>query len=974
MLNRGPLEPDPTQSRALAHDRGGLLVTGPPGSGKTVVLRERLARLVEAGTDPERVGLFVLHRRAVREAREQLLRRLARSLPALHVFTVHGFAFRVLGRRFPELDYAEPPQILSAPEQYALVRELLVAESERDWPRYGSLLAVRGFAQQVADFVLRAQERLLSPDALDELVARSGDPAGPELTRFYRRYLDVQSAAGRLDYAGLLFQTVILLERDLSPAEAYEHLLVDDYQDATPAGEAILRALAPASRSLVVAGDPDGHVFGYRGSSAEPLSRAREALGCTTHVRLERSHRVDAASLAPLEDPTAPAGKADGSVVARLFAHPGQEAEAVAHEILRLRVEDDVAWERIAVVLRRYGSYLTTLRHALARHGIPFVIVAEEAAVASEPTNRPVIGLFRYVYREELRDDLLESLLSSPIGGMHPHGVRRLRREARVLGLSLRELVERGDLAGLAPDLRAPIQRFRGLLEDLPGVAHDQGPDGALFWLWERVPAFHDLVESGGGQRDLDALSALGNVLAGLVERRRGATLPDYLDTLEAAEFGPDPWIPPEERHPHAVRVVAAHRAHGMEFDAVLVPGCLEGEFPSLHQAAPIVDLGSLLEPASPRDRLRRRLAEERRLFRLTISRATGRTVLLASHSTGTRNARTPSRFAARLGLTWSTGDGQGTASPTSLRALEAALRRRLADGSAPPPARLAAAAALPSAGARPATWWGRLDWTDNGKPLRDGEIHTSYSRLSTLENCALQFLYAEELGLDPERSYQMWLGSLVHGIIDRVNRRELPRDAVAIAAALDEAWDPAVFPNRAIEHRRRLDAEDMLRRWLDHEQADHVHSEVGFRFPIDGATMRGRIDAVFEMQNGNLRIVDYKTSRYPPTDDEVKDDLQLAAYYLALRRDEDLRRLGGDAGYLELAFLGAGRIRDGFVRKGFSPKTRRDYEETAERRIRDLLDGIREERFAPNPEANCDFCNFKTICPRWPQGAEVAR
>lgn len=972
MLSGSPLEPDPAQARVLGHDRGGLLITGPPGSGKTAVLRERLARLVEAGTDPEAVALFTLHRRAVRDARERLLRRLARSLPALHVFTAHGFAFRVLGRRFQELDYREPPQILSAPEQYALVRDLLTAESGGDWPRYGALLGVRGFAQQVADFVLRAQERLLSPDALDDLVGRSDDPGGPELARFYRRYLDVQSATGRLDYAGLLFQAVVLLERDLSPAEAYEHVLVDDYQDATHAGEAILRALAPASRSLVVAADPEGHVFGYRGASAEPLGRVRDALGCSSQVRLERSYRVDAATLTPLEDPSAPPGTADGSVVARLFAHPGEEAEAVAQEVLRLRIDEDVAWERIAVILRRYGSYLTTLRHALARHGIPFVVVAEEAAVASEPANRPVVALFRYVYRKELRDDLLESLLSSPIGGMDPHAVRRLRREARVNGASLRELVEGGEVSSVPHDLRGPVERFRALVEELPRVAEAQGPDGALFWLWERVPAFHELVESGRGQRDLDALAALGNVLARLIERRRGATLPDYLETLEAAEFGPDPWIPPEERHPHAVRVVAAHRAHGMEFDAVLVPGCLEGEFPSLHRAAPLVDLGALVERASPRERLRRRLEEERRLFRLTISRATGRTTLLASHSTGTRNARTPSRFAGRLGLTWVTGDGQPSARPTSLRAMEAALRRRLADASVPAPARLAAVAALPVAGAAPATWWGRLSWTDNGRPLRPGEIHTSYSRLSTLENCALQYLYAEELGLDPERSYQMWLGSAVHEIIDRVHRRELAREPAAMLAALEEMWDSSVFPNRAIEHRRRLDAGDMLRRWVEHEHPDPVHSEVGFQFPIDGATMRGRIDAVFRMGNGNLRVVDYKTSRYPPTQEQVQEDLQLAAYYLALRRDPELRRLGGDAGYLQLAFLGKADTREGYATRGFSPKTKPHYEETAEGRIRDLLEEIRQERFGPNPEANCDFCNFKTICPRWPQGSEV--
>jgi hypothetical protein len=46
-------------------------------------------------------------------------------------------------------------------------------------------------------------------------------------------------------------------------------------------------------------------------------------------------------------------------------------------------------------------------------------------------------------------------------------------------------------------------------------------------------------------------------------------------------------------------------------------------------------------------------------------------------------------------------------------------------------------------------------------------------------------------------------------------------------------------------------------------------------------------------------------------------------------------------------------------------------YEEWAERTIRDLVDAIREERFAPSAEADCQFCAFKTICPRWGEGQE---
>lgn len=942
------------------------------------MLRERFARLVEEGADPERIVLFTLSRRAARDARDHLIRRLRRSLPGLPVYTVHGYAFRtVVGRHFRELDYEEPPQVLSAPEQYASVREMLAIERKEDWPALGSLLEVPAFARQVADFVLRCQERLLSPEAVEEMAHRVGRPGHLEVAAFYRRYLDALGEAGQVDFAGLLFQSVALLDRGVPEPDRFEHVLVDDYQDVTHAGEAIVAALARAAESVVVAADAEGHVFSYRGGSLEPLRRADDTFSPLARVELTKSHRLGdrLSALAGLETPGPGEAVPREGFEARLFAHPGEEVEAVAHELLRLRVEDDVAWSDMAVVLRRYGGYLTALRHALARHGIPYVVVAEQAALGTEPAVRPLIDLLRYVFQEERREQLLEPLLSSPIVGLDPTALRRLRREARAGGETVRELVEDGAGSSLPPELQGPVDRFRSLLRDIPELVAGHGPDGLFFELWRRLPHFAELVASGDPRRrrDLDALTAFAGVLTRFAERRPGSGVEDYLETLEAAEFGPDPWIPAEERRPEAVRVLSAHLAQGLEFEAVLVAGCLEGEFPSLSHAYPLVSLDPLVVPRSPPERIAERLAEERALFRLAVSRARRKTVLLASSSTGARTPRSPSRFAARLGLRWSAAAEQAPPA-TSLRSMEAELRGRLSDGSGEPADRLSAAAALPVVGARPASWWGWRDWTGPDEPLYplDEPIHTSYSRLSTLENCALQYLYQVELGLDPDQSFQMWLGSLVHDIIDRVQREELPRDLEAMYGALDERWRPEVFPNRAIEHRRYLDARDMLVRWFHHEQAEPEMSEVWFEFPLDGAVIRGRIDAIFRMNNGHVRVVDYKTSRFPISEREAKEDLQLAAYYLALRRTPELADLG-ETGYLQLAYLGKGHQQTGFVRRDVPPKTvRPDYEAWAEERIRELLQRIREEAFAPNPEANCDFCRFKPICPRWPEGGEV--
>ncbi|MFN2545369.1 MAG: PD-(D/E)XK nuclease family protein [Actinomycetota bacterium] len=958
-------------------DRGRVLVTGGPGSGKTTLLRERFARLVGGGADPERVALFTLSRRAAREARDRLIREIGRSLPDLPVFTVHGFAYRtVIEAGAQALEFDEEPQVLSAPEQYAAVRDMLGVELRDDWPRFGHLLSVRAFARQIADFVLRCQERLLRPDDLDELVEQSGRDDHAEVARFYRRYLDSRDAANQLDFAGLLLQAASLLS-SRNGRGPFDHVLVDDYQDVTPAAEAIIAALAGSAQSTVVAADPGGHVFSYRGGSLEPLQRIEESISGIERVDLEGSRRLGPrvtalhALAAPEADAAAPGS---AGIDARVFAHPGEEAEAVAHELLRLRVDHDVPWGDMAVVLRRYGQYLTALRHALTRHGVPFVVVAEQAALATEPVIRPVIDLLRYAFRPEQREQLLEALLVSPAAGLDPHDLRRLRREARIRDRSLLQLVS-GDDAGkpVAGELGERMRGFAALVGDVEGRDHTEPLDALFFRLWSTLPHFRELVASEeSNQRELDALSAFAATLGRFVERRPDASVEDYLTTLEAAEFGPDPWVAPEERRPEAVRIISAHRAQGLEFDSVIVAGCLEGEFPSLSHGSSLVSLNTLTMPRSPAERLRERLAEERALFRLAVSRARRGTLLFASRSTGSRTPRSPSRFAARLGCTWAASEEPSSRPATSLRGMEASLRGVVAAGDRPRSDRLAAALALSATDAHPTAWWGRREWTDPGGPLFEGEMKTSYSRLSVMENCSLQYLYSVELGLDPDETYQMWVGTMVHGIVDRVQRGEIPREHEEMCRVLDEEWRSDIFPNRAVEHRRYLDSRDMLWRWQHHEQTDGVRSEVRFRFPIDGALLRGRIDAIFRMSNGHLRIIDYKTGRSYPTKEEAKRDLQLATYYLAAKRTPELAELG-EVGYLQLAYIAIERQREGFLRREISPRTIDGYEQWAETSIRELLTRIRSEEFAPNPEADCMFCSFKTICSRWPQGGEVA-
>jgi superfamily I DNA/RNA helicase len=261
-----PFEPDPRQREVLQHADGAMLVPGGSGTGKTAILRERFARLVEGGADPERVALVVGSRRARDEARRLLLERLPVALPTLTVVTIHGLAFHVVGERFERLGYDAPPTVLSASEQFARVRELLDGEDPESWPVLGPLLKLRGFADEVRQLVIRAQEALRSPDDIERRAAERGLAGWDELAAFLRHYLSVLDASSEVDFAGLVEQAAVAAGAGDPP---FDHVMVDDYQDTTFAAERLLAEIRP--RTFVAAGDLDAHLFSFQGTTDEPF-------------------------------------------------------------------------------------------------------------------------------------------------------------------------------------------------------------------------------------------------------------------------------------------------------------------------------------------------------------------------------------------------------------------------------------------------------------------------------------------------------------------------------------------------------------------------------------------------------------------------------------------------------------------------------------------------------------------------------
>src|SRR5439155_6847713 len=260
----------------------------------------------------------------------------------------------------------------------------------------------------------------------------------------------------------------------------------------------------------------------------------------------------------------------------------------------------------------------------------------------------------------------------------------------------------------------------------------------------------------------------------------------------------------------------------------------------------------------------RRRLEDERRLFRVAVSRARRRALLTASQAgSGEPSVGAPSRFAAEAGAEWTSFPEAPAGEPLSVGEAVAAWRRDLARPGERPAVRLAALGGLVARGVDPSRWWFQRDWPDTGAPLHE-HVRVSYSRLEKLENCALQYVLGEELGLEDRAGYHAWVGSLVHTLIEECEDGRIERTTEALVAAATERWRPQEFPSRAVsEAFLRAVTERMLPAWMqEYGVAPSLAKELRFEFEVNGATVTGYIDRVGAVSTGGTIITDYKTGK----------------------------------------------------------------------------------------------------------------
>jgi superfamily I DNA/RNA helicase/RecB family exonuclease len=913
--------------------------------------------------DPERVLVLTCSRRAAADLRERIVERLVAGgvTPTVReplVRTVHSYAFSVL-RLQASLHDVPPPRLLSGPEQDVVIRELLAGELQtggRSWPpRLRPALGMAAFATQLRDLLMRAAERGLAPEDLIALGRRSGRDEWVAAGRFFRNYEQVillrgsvgtatpQATAPALDAAELVSAALLVLDTDAEvlrrERDRVRHLIVDDAQHLDPLQAALVTRLGASAHELLAFGDPDQTIFSFRGADPGLLSTGGGAIVrlCTDH-RMAPAVRTAVSRLAsrlpgPHVEQHGPAGESPGGqVTVRVFGSAAAEASWVADQLRRAHLLDGVAWSDMAVLVRSTTQALPVLRRALLAVGVPVAVPREELPVAHQGAVQPLLAVLRCAARPAaLDEETAAALLTSPLIGADPLGLRRLRRElrrrelaaggTRTSGALLVEALRcEGQLDGLDDRSAAPARKLAGLLTSTARAAQrGETAEEVLWQVWQAsglaqrwaTAAVRGGAAGAQADRDLDAVVALFDAAARYADRLPGADggsagVLGFCDYLAQQQI-PGDSLAARSPQGEAVTVLTAHAAAGREWSLVAVPGVQEGSWPDLRLRGSLLGVEHLIDAVDGIDsgtasQTAPLLAEERRLLLVAISRARHR--LLVSAVRG--DDEQPSRFLDEL-------EGVDTAVPErpvaprerglSMPELVAELRRVCCDPAESAVRRGSAAAGLAQLaqagvpGAHPDSWYG-LGPQSSQSPLRVlGEpARVSPSLVELVSSCPLRWLLTRHGGEDV-RALAAATGSLVHRLVQAVTAGVTEAQ---LEDALAQAWTGvdagAPWYSRAEQQRVRQMVE-MFRRWWRDSRGELT--EVGCEQDIEVALppadrsadgpaddtavlLRGRVDRLERDCHGRPVIVDVKSSKIPVSKQAAEDHPQLAIYQLA--------------------------------------------------------------------------------------------
>lgn len=559
------------QELAANHVDGPCLCTAVPGSGKTRVIVERTARMIQKGVDPKSILAITFTNKAANEMKARVAKRVGEETSKqIFIATFHRLASTILRSKHGKLiGYDRNMTILDEDDQVSLMLQTArQLEFELTRPEVKKIVWVTN------DW----RENLGDDDDLYEYFEKM------EKTEWYNisaEYIKRINANNQIDFSGMLSETYRLLKDHPQVVEAaqarWKYFMVDEVQDTNLAQFKIIDLLCSHTKNIFVVGDLDQSIYGWRGARSENVTDFQKKYGGKV-ISLGKNYRSTPQIIKAADklirhneeriDVNFSTDNPDGvPVLCKAFATDLAEADMVAKTVKQIIASGKYTGKDIAVFYR-----MNSMSRAI------------EMAMIANQVPHTVIGNFSFFDRKEIKDCFaMLRFLCNPKDGISFHRIankpKRALGDTTVGKIELFAKDQNCTILEALKNIHLTAQSVRnGISEILNAYSFDPSKMTVAEVLTKLVKELNyeqylkDEDEDGGADR-IENIQELIRDAARFTEEK-GGDVADYLEHIALATASD------KSAEGDAVSLMSLHASKGLEFPVVFMLGVEQNILP----------------------------------------------------------------------------------------------------------------------------------------------------------------------------------------------------------------------------------------------------------------------------------------------------------------------------------------------------------------------------------------------------------
>lgn len=915
------------QKKAIEHEKGHLRIIACAGSGKTEVISQRIARLIQKGVRPKNIVAFTFTEKAADELKSRIRKILDEKCPEradfgdMYVGTIHSFCFYMLKELEPKYKSYD---VLDEAKRVAYIAKYMNFKRMNLFP----LLYSQKTGKKINYYT--AIDRFIY--SADIMMMEDVDPNKLTGERFKYSYLEYRKMLEEdkyLDFSSMIHTLVHLLRNNKKTLQKFndkiKHLVLDEYQDVNKLQEALVELISLGAESVCVVGDDDQCIYQWRGSHVDniigfkdryqkygvvdvPLDinfRSTEAIVCAAENFIKKNKkRLTIKEMK--HSPKLQRIYEEGDIIHKHFKTEDEEFGFIVSRVEELLGADflDKRNKPFSLSLGDFAVLVRTNADAgriipyFERKGIDCIAYSGNSVF---DRNEVILAMncIGYVFNCKAYSGELPPLLN-------------------VLKVEFRNLFDKKKFP--EADENEFVEKLQKIKEEIDKI-REKSPKDYLGELGLQA-VYHKIVNAFGAEKfyfgevfnyNLAVLSTAISDYESVWIRLRAEEVKGFFYFVYA--YGQSHYV--EVQHSdaslvNAVKVLTVHKAKGLEFPVVFVPGLVEKR--------PQNPVDSFVDyKLYDIERYNGTIEDERRIFYTAITRSEKYLFLTGSVKRDiAQKSYEPHKFIGEL-------DKKFVSDKLALRRLKS----------------------------------GHLPKINTG-----GIYPTSFSELTTYDRCPHDFRLRHVFGYNAGVPAAFGYGTNIHNILNVIHTNYIDEKRIPSDQEIDYFFEQLFklrYATEKISDNMKKAGKEIVKNYVKLHKDEFkyiLETEKNFEFVIDEAIIGGQIDLLKKVdETGDVtevEIIDFKTEKDKEDRIYELDHIkQLRFYAIAC-----LKSLGLNPKKACVHHLDKGQNKKEYV--DISPKHLEQTKEEISGDVRDIL----EKNFPPKQSKICKNCDYRYICP----------